>query len=157
MRPVRRFWRFNAVGLGGFAVQLTVVAWLASVAALGPTLATAIAVEAAVLHNFFWHERWTWADRPAGARERLSRFARFHLTNGLISIAGNAAIVGVLTAAAGVAPIPANALAVAFCSLVNFASGDRLVFRSSGLDDDCGAALATTLGPRAARSSPTCP
>ncbi len=32
---------------------------------LGPhyLVATALAVEMAVLHNFFWHRRWTWADR----------------------------------------------------------------------------------------------
>ena len=31
-----------------------------------------IAVEAAVLHNFGWHERWTWRDRPRAGQHGCS-------------------------------------------------------------------------------------
>jgi dolichol-phosphate mannosyltransferase len=121
---LERFCRFNAVGIAGFAVQLGVVAMLAA-CSIAPVIATLVGVEAAVLHNFFWHERWTWADRPGGSR--LARLARFHAANGLISIVGNVVIVALL---AGLNPVVANAIAVSVCSLVNFAAGDRLVFSS---------------------------
>jgi putative flippase GtrA len=35
--------------------------------------ATALAVEAAVVHNFFWHERFTWADRIKSDRIKSDR------------------------------------------------------------------------------------
>jgi putative flippase GtrA len=123
-----RFLRFNAVGVAGFAVQLALVAILTGPGGVSPLLATVLAVEPAILHNFFWHERWTWADRPSAGIERPSRLLRFHLANGLVSVAGNVVIVAAL---AELNPVAANAIAVLVCSLVNFAAGDRLVFPPS--------------------------
>jgi putative flippase GtrA len=133
-----RYLRFNVVGAAGFVVQLGVVWFLADLTSgLSRTwqaaAITAIAVEVAILHNFFWHERWTWADRPSAGRGRLTRLVRFHVTNGLVSIGGN------LTAVLFLSPVTfglsrawglviANAIAVLICSLVNFATGDRVVF-----------------------------
>lgn len=122
---LRRFLRFNVVGVAGFALQLAVVATLTGECGVRPLIATVLAVETAILHNFFWHERWTWADRPSAGIERLSRLLRFNLTNGLVSIAGNVVVVAIL---AKLNPVAANAIAVLMCSLVNFAAGDRLVF-----------------------------
>jgi len=43
--------------------------------------ATAIAVEAAVVHNFVWHEWFTWGDRVRASWSRsLPRLLRFNLT-----------------------------------------------------------------------------
>ncbi len=56
---------FIAVGVAGFAVQIAVLLWLSTFWHWPYPVATALAVEAAVLHNFVWHERWTWRDRPA--------------------------------------------------------------------------------------------
>ena len=128
-----RFLRFNAVGVAGFALQLAVVAILTGAWGVLPLIATVLAVEAAILHNFFWHERWTWADRPVAGRDRLTRLVRFHLTNGLVSIVGNLSIVFVLSpVVSGFSRtfelLAANAIAVLVCSLVNFAAGDQLVF-----------------------------
>jgi putative flippase GtrA len=120
-----RFVRFNAIGVAGFAVQLGVVALLTA-CPIAPVIATLVAVEAAILHNFFWHERWTWADRPGGSR--LARLARFHVANGFVSLVGNVSIVAMLE---GIDPIVGNAIAVAICSVVNFTAGDRLVFSRS--------------------------
>ena len=52
-----RWAKFNAVGAAGVAVQLGLLALLESVLRLQYLVATALAVEAAVLHNFAWHER----------------------------------------------------------------------------------------------------
>ena len=71
-------------GLIGIGVQLLALVLLRSGLHLNYLLATALAVETAVVHNFLWHERFTWADRMAKAR--LVQFIKFNLTNGAISI-----------------------------------------------------------------------
>ena len=58
-----RWLKFNLVGGFGIVVQLAALLGLKSGLHLGYLPATALAVEAAVIHNFFWHERYTWADR----------------------------------------------------------------------------------------------
>ena len=63
-----RWLAFNGVGALGVIVQLAVLALLVHGASVHYLVATAIAVEAAVLHNFAWHQRWTWRDRPAASR-----------------------------------------------------------------------------------------
>lgn len=122
-----RFLRFNGVGAVGFALQLGV---LAALLYLGVhyLVATAFAVEAAILHNFAWHERWTWRDRRATGRSRLTRLLRFHALNGSVSLVGNVALMRVLVGTFGIPAIPANLLAVLACSLVNYLASDRLVF-----------------------------
>ena len=120
-----RFVRFIVVGAIGLGVQLAILAALDG-AGWPLVPATLAAVEAAVLHNFFWHECWTWADRRGGSR--ADRLARFHASNGLTSLVGN----GVLTwcfAALGLGVTSANLAAVASCAVVNFTASDRLVYR----------------------------
>jgi putative flippase GtrA len=128
-----RWLAFNAVGLSGVLVQLAVLAALTSGAGLDVAVATLLAVEAAVLHNFFWHQRWTWRDRPAaGRREVAGRLVRFHAANGFVSFVGNIAITSWL-AGLGLEPVLANLIAIIACSLVNFAAGDLLVFRTTAV------------------------
>jgi len=66
MNQRRRFVRFNAVGAAGIGVQLSVLWLLTGVAHLHYLPATFAAVTLAVMHNFMWHRRWTWGDRPVG-------------------------------------------------------------------------------------------
>jgi len=117
--------RFIVVGAGGFLVQLIALSLLTVRARWTWLPATLVAVELAVVHNFLWHARWTWRDRPGDC---LVRFARFQLANGLASIAGNAALMALFAGALGWHPIPANTVAVAVMSLVNFLAADRWVF-----------------------------
>ena len=123
-----RFLRFNGVGVLGFVLQLGVLALLLR-AGVHYLPATALAVELAVLHNFAWHERWTWRDRPADAGTRAGRLWRFHASNGLISLAGNLVLMRLLVGLLAMPAVPANLLAVLLCSLINFTASDRLVFR----------------------------
>src|SRR5690242_4601954 len=121
-----RWCKFNAVGAMGTVVQLVALTLLKSGLHLNYLVATALAVEAAVIHNFFWHERYTWADRESTSR--LIRFAKFNLSNGVISILGNIALMRLLVGAIGLNYFVANALSIAGCSLLNFVVSDRLVF-----------------------------
>lgn len=125
-----RFLRFNLVGLLGSCVQITALALLGSGFGLDYRWATALAVEAAVLHNWVWHERFTWRDRasrsPAAAARSL---LAFHLTNGVISLAGNLLLMRLLVGSAHVNYLVANVVSIGACGLGNFLSSDRLVFR----------------------------
>jgi dolichol-phosphate mannosyltransferase len=125
-----RFWRFNGVGIAGFVVQIAILALLIR-AGEHYLAATVFAVEAAVLHHFLWHERWTWRDRPASGIARLDRLWRFHVCNGLVSLIGNLILMQTLVGLVGMQPVVANAIAVLACGLVNFTASDRLVFRET--------------------------
>jgi putative flippase GtrA len=122
--------RFYAVGAAGVVIQLAALTFLKSGLHLDYLPATALAVEAAILHNFFWHERWTWADRTRSiAAGRPCRLIRFHLTTGVLSILGNLAFMEALVGRLHVPYLLANAIAIALCSVLNYVAADRLVFR----------------------------
>jgi putative flippase GtrA len=121
-----RWLKFNAVGAGGIAVQLAVLTMLRSGLGLGYLPATALAVEAAVIHNYFWHQRFTWVDRET-ERSR-TRFAKFNLTTGLFSIAGNIVLMRIFVGGLAMNYLVANIMTIATCSIVNFVVSDRVVF-----------------------------
>lgn len=125
-RTLERWLKFNAVGGIGIVVQLVVLAGLKSGFELNYLLATAVAVEAAVLHNFLWHERFTWRDRRTG--KSLGRLVKFNLTAGTFSILGNLALMKLLVDGVHFEYLPANGIAIAACSMVNFLVSDRFVF-----------------------------
>jgi putative flippase GtrA len=126
--------KFSAVGLLGVGVQMGCFALFDSGLGLHYLAATVLAVEAAVLHNFVWHERYTWRDRPhTGARDLANRLARFHAGNGLVSILGNLALMRLLVGALGVNHYVASGASIAICSLLNFAISEWFVFRGEGI------------------------
>ena len=114
--------KFNAVGIAGAVVQLVTLGLLVQ-AGLHYLVATALAVEAAVLHNYFWHRRWTWVDRTEPS------LLRFHLGNGAVSLVSNLAWMWVLAAWPVLA---ANVVAITLTSVVNFLLGDRWAFAAHG-------------------------
>lgn len=128
---VRRWLKFNAVGAMGICVQMLAVYLFNSALNLSPLWATALAVEAAVLHNFLWHEHFTWADRRVGALPPvLRRLFAFNLTTGAVSISGNLILVSLLMRQLHAPLLVSNLLAVAACSLINFVLNDKIVFRA---------------------------
>lgn len=128
-----RWLKFNFVGGIGIAVQLAVLALFRSAPHLDYLLATALAVETAVIHNFLWHERFTWADRPvARPVQSLARLAKFNASNGAVSIVGNLLLMRLLVGELHLNYVLANLVAIAVCSLVNFLLSDRLVFQREG-------------------------
>jgi putative flippase GtrA len=134
------------VGGMGIAVQFTALFLLKEVAHFNYLAATAIAVETAVVHNFVWHEQFTWADRikvdrtkadqakldrtklDQAGRRCLRRLLRFNLSNGAVSILGNLALMKLMVGQAHMNYLVANALAIALCSLANFLLSETWVF-----------------------------
>jgi putative flippase GtrA len=140
-----RWLKFNMVGGIGVVLQLALLAVFSEALHLSYLTATAVAVEMTVLHNFAWHERYTWKDRaPApGALavdtyltasthgslpSLLSRLIRFHLGNGAVSLVGNLVLMNLFAGKLYIPVLVANAVAITICSLVNFCLADRWVF-----------------------------
>ena len=132
-----RFLKFALVGGLGIAVQLGAMAGL-TVLKLNYLVATAFAVEASVVHNFLWHQRFTWADRatPAGNETRkakaVERLLRFQISNGAVSLAGNLLLMRVLVGFGGIPPWLRSLVSITLCSWGNFLASDRWVFSSRG-------------------------
>jgi putative flippase GtrA len=121
-----RWLKFNLVGAIGVGIQLTALSMLKSVLNINYLLATALAVEASVLNNFIWHERFTWRDR--GTENRASRLLKFNFTTGAISILGNLTAMKLLVGVVEINYLAANLLSISACSLLNFLISDRTVF-----------------------------
>ncbi len=124
-----RWLKFNAVGAIGIVVQTVALFALVRLARMNYLAATAIAVELAVLHNFVWHERYTWRDQtraaPGGTWRRL---LKFHLTNGVLSVGGNLLLMRLLVGKLGMHYLVGNLVTIALCSLANFAASHWFVF-----------------------------
>jgi putative flippase GtrA len=126
----KRWLKFHMVGLMGMCVQLCTLPILKSGLGIDYLPATALAVEAAVLHNFAWHERFTWKDRcSVRFSDMLRRLFRFNLTTGMISIVGNILIMRYLVGSHHMPYLMANIIAIGCCSILNFLASDLFVFR----------------------------
>jgi len=132
MQTLYRWAKFNAVGALGFCIQLGAL-WLFIVALRFSSLvATALAVETAVVHNFVWHQFLTWKDRSSEKRyDWLKRLFAFNLTNGAVSLAGNLFFAWLIVGRQRIWLLAANLFAIAVCSLINFVLSDRLIFRTA--------------------------
>jgi putative flippase GtrA len=131
--PFYRWLAFNSVGALGIVVQMGTLFLLVGIFDMNYLLATAIAVEAAVLHNFLWHENWTWADRANACRHLwLRRLVYFHLANGMFSLLGNLVLMRLFVGVMGMNYALANLIAICLCAIMNYLAGDRFVFRAAG-------------------------
>jgi putative flippase GtrA len=122
-----RFVKFNMVGVGGAAVQLCALWLLQHFTPISYIWAIVIAVEVAILHNFVWHEAWTWRGKPV--EDRWRRLVRFHLGNGAMSIASNVVLTYLFKEMAGLPLLAANLAAIVTAALLNFWVAHRWVFR----------------------------
>jgi putative flippase GtrA len=135
MRPgpregLLRWLRFSAVGMVGVAVQLSVL-WLCSrLLRIPVAISIAVAVSVAVLHNFAWHEAWTWKEMPAAGR--WGRLMRFYASNGFLAIASNTILTMLFKQYLSMPLLVSNALAIGLTAVLNFALADRWVFRRAG-------------------------
>ena len=126
-----RWCKFNFVGGIGIAVQFAALFFLKGVLNFDYMLATAIAVEAAVVHNFVWHEQFTWSDRVQPSwQTSFPRLLRFNFTTGAVSILGNLALMKVMVGQGQMNYLLANGIAIALCSVANFLVSEQWVFEA---------------------------
>jgi dolichol-phosphate mannosyltransferase len=135
-----RWVRFNLVGVMGFALQTMTLWLLVRWAGASASVAITVAVLAAVSHNFVWHERFTWRDLPR--ERRFKRWLSFHLSTGTVSVLTNVGVTMIVMNVTGFPVVPANIIAVAIGSLVNFWVNDRLIFRPAPALDESAEARA---------------
>ena len=137
MNPLVRWGKFNLVGVMGAMVQLGSLAILNRMMPGHYLVASAVALELTLLHNFVWHVHYTWRDR----RERtslLGQCVRFHLSNGMMSLVGNLVLMKLLVSGARLPVLAANGIAILCCSLVNFCLGETWVFGAKRLQPKVG-------------------
>jgi len=119
-RGLRRFVKFCLVGGSGVLVNMGLLWLLTEVAGLFYLVSSAVAVECAILNNFFWNDVWTFRDRrAAGWRARLGRLARFNA----VSVGGlgiNVAVLWLFTEQLGVYYLLSNLAGIAAATLWNF-------------------------------------
>jgi putative flippase GtrA len=127
---LQRWLRFNFVGLIGVALQLVLLQTFLLTTSLDYKVATLLAVEITVLHNFVWHLQFTWRERRArAAKIVLRRLLTFHLTNGVVSLAGSWTLMTLLVGRARFPVLAANIVSIVACSVVNFLLSEVLVFQ----------------------------
>ena len=150
----RRWLAFNGVGVLGVGVQLGLLTLLVHGGGLHYLVATAIAVEITVLHNFIWHQHWTWRDRPSPSAAAVARrLARFHLLNGTVSVFGNLGIMTDLCGTLRIDPGAANVVAIGVCSMLNFVASEVLVFKTTSVAVTGRLVIVGSLAPSTARAT----
>jgi putative flippase GtrA len=127
MNTLVRWGKFNLVGAIGMAVQLGSLAILNWLWRGHYLVATAAALELTLVHNFIWHLHFTWRDRRQHSA-MAGQFMRFHLSNGLVSLVGNLALMPFLVETARIPVVLANVIAILGCSIVNFSLGNNWAF-----------------------------
>ena len=125
-----RWIRFNLVGAMGMAVQLVTLAFVNHWTRGRYMIASSVAIELTLLHNFAWHLHYTWRDRrdQADKSSRLAQLAKFHLSNGLVSLLGNLILMRLLVREAHLPVLAANGASILCCSIVNFSLSNLWAF-----------------------------
>lgn len=80
----RRFLQFIAVGLSGVVVDMSLLYLFSDASTLGLPLILSkiLAGESAIINNFLWNDRWTFADlirTQTSRRQKFRRFLKFNL------------------------------------------------------------------------------
>lgn len=81
-------------------------------------IASAVAVEAAIISNFYWHERWTFRDRKRRALLPY-RFITFNCTS-IGSVVISLAAVNILTPLFGISPYISNTIGICLGTVWNW-------------------------------------
>ena len=127
MNTFIRWGKFNLVGAAGMLIQLVALAFFNRCVPGHYLLASAAALELTLLHNFVAHLHYTWRDRRDNS-ELLAQLVRFHLSNGMVSMLGNLAIMRLLVGVAHIPLLAANTIAILCCSILNFCLGNNWAF-----------------------------
>ena len=118
-----RLLKFGAVGATGVIINTGALYVLSKWVGLSLLLSSAIAVELAIISNFFWNNRWTFACRSSS----LARFAKFNAAS-LVGLTFNVTTVWGLTRT-GLYFLIANLVGIGVGVTVNYACSVVWVWR----------------------------
>jgi dolichol-phosphate mannosyltransferase len=117
--------RFGLVGLSGYAVNLAVFTALVHGTQIDYRVAATAAFLVAVANNFLWNRTWTFRARDGHAGFQAARFL-------VVSVAAfllNLVVLHLLVEVAGMAEVPAQAIAIAAATPLNFLGNKLWSFR----------------------------
>jgi len=101
--------RFGLVGGSGYVVNLVTFALCVHVLSIDYRVAAVAAFLVSVANNFWWNRRWTFAAHDGHAAFQAARF----LTVSVLTFAFTFVVLTVLVDGAGLAEVPAQAIAIA--------------------------------------------
>jgi len=131
--PLRRFLQFGLVGASGLVVDMGLLYVLFDGLGLGLTRSAVVAAELAIVNNFFWNDRWTFADRSRQQRRRrqtIKRFLKFNLICGL-GLLLKVGLLNLFFNGLGWNAYGANLLAIVLVTVWNFGLSLSLGWRST--------------------------
>jgi putative flippase GtrA len=124
-----RIGRFALVGGTVMAAGALLLVALVELVGLSPHLAYLIQAIFSIELSFVLSRWWTWSDRRAAGRRRMTgEWLRFHSSRAL-TVPANQGLFSLLVGV-GVGYLEANAIGIAVSSVANFLVAHHLVFRS---------------------------
>ena len=117
--------RFGAVGASGYVVNLVVFALLVHAAGIDYKLAAVGAFVVALTNNFIWNRLWTFRATGGNAGFQAARFC----VVSLVAFGFNLVVLYTLVEALDVAEVPAQAVAIAAATPLNFIGNKLWSFR----------------------------
>jgi putative flippase GtrA len=141
-----RWAKFIGVGALGMGVQLGSLAVLNHWMRPHYLIASALALEITLLHNFVWHLHFTWRGREDRGSWQ-GQLMRHQLSSGVVSMVGNLVLMRLLVQGAHLPVVLSNAIAILACSLLNFSLAEFWAFAArrrvgSAVDDKVRAGVA---------------
>lgn len=118
--------RFGCVGASGYVVNLAVFTAAVHGARLGYGVAAVMAFVVALANNFIWNRAWTFRASDGHAGFQAARF----VTVSLGAFGFNLLLLFVLVEFAGVAEVPAQAIAIVAATPLNFLGNKLWSFRT---------------------------
>jgi putative flippase GtrA len=108
--------KFCAVGISGYAVNLSVFAACVEGLRLHHLIAATVAFVVAVTNNFWWNRHWTFRARDGRAGFQAARFFAVSVVAFVVA----ASVLELLVTVAGVSDLPAQALSIVAATPLNF-------------------------------------
>ena len=108
--------RFGTVGASGYVINLAVFAALVHGASTDKGIAATAAFIVALSNNFVWNRLWTFRASDGHAGFQAARFC----VVSLVAFGFNLAVLYVLVEGVGMSEVPAQALAIAAATPLNF-------------------------------------
>jgi len=119
--------KFCVVGGSGYVVNLTVFAAAVHALDLHHLVGATMAFAVAVANNFFWNRHWTFRARDGHAGFQAARFFSVSVVAFLFA----AAVLEFLVSGAGLAAVPAQAIAIIAATPLNFVGNKMWSFSLS--------------------------
>lgn len=126
MDTVIRMVKFGIVGGTGIGVNLAILYLLTDIAGLHYVASAFIAIEASIIFNFYFNERWTFRDRSG--KGFWPRLLKYNAVAG-VGVAINMGLMALLVEVAAVYYLLAEFIAILCVFVWNYSLSNKLIWR----------------------------